>query len=145
MQMKQEFITASGKVILHKDRIMIRHLKETGSYEYYKYLAWLLFAITVIESNKPSKPLAYVMAGITALILLGYLVNFFYMNKWKNSFACRHIRQYKLEDDLHGLETKLTLNFRSGTAKTILFRTSEQQHQPFVKAIEQYISQLQFA
>lgn len=143
--MKQEFITLEGRISIERDLLYIKRLKYRQDYEHYRYLAWMFFAISIIERGKKTAPLAYVMVGITAIILLVMGIRVIYLNKWKSRFHLSRLKSYKVEDDGMGLETKITLYFRSGTAKDIIFRTSEKQHDAFLQLIQQHLTSIQIA
>src|SRR4029078_7131540 len=130
----------TGKLIVDGDVLRVKPLKEKKGYEHYRYMIWLLLGLGIIIERKQIIPVGYVIVVGSGLILLGYLVNFFYKNQWKNRFHLHKIRSIKSEPDESGLETKVVLFFRSNTAKEIDFRTSENQHKAFVDYIEQYIT-----
>ena len=140
-----EFITSTGKLIVDGDMLQVINLKERSSFGN-KYLVWwLLIGMANIYPKEKIKSMDYFIAAISGVVLLGYLADFFYRNKWKNRFHIGRIKSIFTEPDAEGLETKVVLHFRSGTAKEIFFRTSENQHERFVTYIEQLLTQTHFA
>ena len=142
--MKKEFVTVRGKVFIENDLLTISNKKLKENKDMYWMGFNAIFAMHIIDKDSKAKPLAYAILGILAFLIIIALIEFFFINSWKNKIPLSSIQSVKVEDDRIGLETLVILKLRSGKRKEITFRTLENQFEPFVDLVSQYIMQKQY-
>ena len=142
--MKQEFITARGKLFIDDEKLVIRNYKLKNRSDMYWMGLMALVCLYRLEKDSPIAMLNYLLLGIIGFILLLSLIEVLFIYSWKNKIRLQEIVTYKVTNDQVGLETMVTLKLRSGKQKEILFRTHEQQLQPFLELISQQTVLTQF-
>jgi hypothetical protein len=143
--MKQEFITTQGKVILENNMVRIKKLIHRSNGENSYLFSGAFYCLFLLSTDSKITPLVYIMLGIICFIFFVILFELFFIKTWKNHFPIEQIKSYRVDRDLVGLETKVTLVLKSNRHKEIYFRNHEHQLDGFLEAVTKHITQTQFA
>ncbi len=148
--MKQEFTTLYGKAIFDNNRIFIRTFDVPFSRTSFAVVAYQLLYLVIFVSQffVYEPPRRYVGILLWGLLLAFHLPDLYlvlFKRSYANMIPVQHIRSFNIENDHRGLHTTVSLVLANGRERKILFRTLENQYQPFTELIEQHIAQPQLA
>lgn len=149
--MDQEYVTSRGKLILNSKRLLIQNFKvdirQTAIGEITSPL--IILGAVVISFLVPSKAYGYFITVIVLVLFFSSYLKQLYTVLFKKSYSnyiqVNRIVSFELKPDEFGLETELRLHLRNGRHRSIIFRTRENQYQPFTEGLSQYIVPFQFA
>jgi hypothetical protein len=147
--MKQEFVTLYGKAIIERD---ILHIRSTEMPFSKTVLAQLLmpllfvgvFIMQFFREEGPKRNLGIVLWGILMLIRLPEIFNMLVRRSYALRIPLQRIKSIKIdEEEPLGLNVSITIHLRNGRYRKLVFRKLEQQYEPFIETITQYITQPQ--
>ncbi len=145
---KQEFVTVYGKAIIERDVLYIKSFDVPFSETAFAKIGYevafvVLFILQFFNGDGNRK---YVGILLWGLLLLGHLPGL-YDAIFKRSYAKRipleQIKSLKIKEDNVGLQTYVIMDLASGRYRKIAFRKLENQYQPFIETISQYLPQYQ--
>ncbi|HEU4472875.1 MAG TPA: hypothetical protein VFR58_17395 [Flavisolibacter sp.] len=139
--MKKEFITERGRVLAEDGVLRIRNIKMKSRDGLYFAILNLIILFWGLERGSDAKPMIYGGVIGLALWVLIYIAEYFILNDWRNTIDLRQVKYFKVYQETGGLETVVMLSLQSGRKK-IVFRTRENQHEPFIELISAYTNQL---
>lgn len=149
--MKQEFVTLYGKVVIERDVVYIRSLelpfsKTAFAVISYNMLWVLIFLMQFFRDDEPRKYIGILMFGFLLLFRIPEIYDALIKRSYASRIPLNRVKTVNTEEEEHiGLNVTVVLHFKIGRYKKIVFRKLEQQYQPFVEAVSQYITQPQFA
>jgi hypothetical protein len=148
--MTEEFITARGKVHLNDQRLIVQDLKVEFSKTLVGELSLpvIVFTLTILSFWNRSKAFGFIAAVYAVLFILYYfdgLYTILLKKSYSNYIAVNRINSVTVKPDKFGLETEVRVHLKNGRFRSIVFRARENQYEPFIKSISQYILQPQLA
>ena len=140
-------MTLYGKAIIDRETLHLRSpYLPFGETAFALIGLELLYALALIISIffKQDGPGKYISILAFSFLLLTRFPNM-YEKFLKRSYSSRiplsKIRDYKVEDDHHGIQTEITLYLENGRYKKIIFRKLENQYEAFIEAFSAHSSQ----
>lgn len=148
--MKPKFITLYGKVVLDNNRIFIKAFDVPFTRTSFAQVTYqLLFVVIFILQFFFRDGLRlYLGIFIWGILLAGHLPDLYrvlFKRSYANFIPLKNIRSVNIENDHRGLHTTVSLMLANGRERKIIFRTLENQYQPFTELILQHIAQPQLA
>jgi hypothetical protein len=143
--MEAVFITKDSELLLSGDRVRSKRLVEAPN-DYWFHSLILLSALALYRINEVRNGEYWKWIVLVAILSwasphLWRIYRYLFVLTWRSSIPLNAIRSVA-QEELNKLETKVTLTLHSGRKKEYIFRTSENEAERFVQAMQASIGTL---
>ncbi len=142
-----DFYTIDSRVVLDKEKIIIKKLKYDPTKRYW-FDSFFLFAILIAfqasaaVDGKPYKWILVIAALTWIYPHLERIYSYLFIKYWGNSIQLNKIVDITEPKFMNELESKVVIKIKSGRRKELIFREAEYQADGFRNAVSEAISNL---
>jgi hypothetical protein len=136
-----EFFTIDSKLLIEKDVLIIKKLKQDPGKNYW-FHSFILIAILIafqVDKAINEKSSAWIIVLVALMWIYPHLeriFNILFVYKWGNSIRLADITEIARQPIGNELETIIHIRLKSGRQKTLIFRTKENQVEEFIELVQ---------